>query len=627
MNNSKGKTDRKIQGNFGNIKNKTISIFSVFLLLVSIILASATLAQAATLSLSWNPNNEDDLAGYKLYYDNKLEGDFQNVVDVGMVTEYEITNLPCGDTYRIALSAYDVYNNESELSETISVSIPQPDFKIETGEISINHDWIRVTYNQPFTDPVIVANCPSNNDDSPVTIRIRNIDKDGFDIRLQEWEYLEQPHEEEVVSYLVVERGHFILDDGTVLESGSFTIDNTDSFETISFCQSFNQLPVIMTSVVSTNEPEAVVCRVDNINLSGFDFLLQEQELDDQIHAGETISFIAWEPSQGSIDGLQYEIRRDSDLTENFSTISFNETYSAVPHVLASLQTINGSDPANLRYQNKDVSGIELKITEEQSSDSEMTHAAEDVGFMIFAAEPPANDEHSTGDDTAVSAGGGTETPDDGGATTSGGNTGTSSTSDKSVNLFNSTLDINSGDHIDVTIDGGTEPYVVTSTNDAVATATIDGNTMTITGMVAGTATLTITDAKGNSGHLVVNVKTAATAKGNPNTPMTPVELGTTVNPTHTHLDVAEGKVTIAPQLMVADEKSVAFPIMLIWIPEAGMGFNVSKLTTTDYHNGVLTITLGTIDFSGYAGTYDIFYGYVDVDGNIHYNAYELSIQ
>jgi hypothetical protein len=623
MNNNDCKASREIQWSFSDIKNKIATIFPVFLFVVSIILALATLSQAASLSLSWNPNSEDDLAGYKLYYDNKLEGDFQNIIDVGMVTEYEITNLPRGATYRIALSAYDVHNNESGLSETINVSISQPDFKIETGEISVNHDWVKVIYNQSFTDPVVVANCLSNNDDSPVTIRIRNVDKDGFEIRLQEWEYLEQPHGGETVSYLVVERGHYTLDGGAVLESGSFTIDDMDSFKTIDFYQSFNQLPVIMTSVVSTNEPEAVVCRLDNINLSGFDFCLQEQELNDQVHAEETISFIAWEPSQGSIDGLRYEVGVDSGLTDDLSTISFNETYSAIPHVLASLQTTNELNPANIRYQDKDVSGIELKITEEQSSDSEMTHVGEDVGFMVFAADPPANNENSGGDDAAGSVGGGTETSDDGGAT--GGST--TGGIEEPTDLFNSTSYMDSGTLVNVTINGGTEPYVVTSTNDAIATATINGNIMTITGIAAGTTTLTITDAKGNSGYIVVKVKTAAAAKGNPNSPMTPVGLGTTVNPAQTHIDAAEGKITIAPQLMVADEKSIAFPIMFIWIPKAGTGFNVSKLTATEYSDGVLTIKLGTVDFTGYAGTYDIFYGYIDVDGHIHYNAYELTIK
>ena len=40
---------------------------------------------------------------------------------------------------------------------------------------------------------------------------------------------------------------------------------------------------------------------------------------------------------------------------------------------------------ANLRRQNKDLYGIDIKITEEQSSDSEMDHTTEVVGYMVFA--------------------------------------------------------------------------------------------------------------------------------------------------------------------------------------------------------------------------------------------------
>ncbi len=627
---SNNRINRKIQGSFIKIKDKVISFFfSYLILLVGVILLSAVVSQAASLSLSWDPNSEADLAGYKLYYDSNSDGDYQNIVDVGMVTEYEINNLPCGATYRVALSAYDVSHNESELSAEVDVPIPQPNFKLESGEITINHDWIKVKYRQSFTDPVVVANCLSNNDDNPATVRIRNIDKDGFEIRLQEWDYQEQTHSEESVSYLVMERGHFTLEDGTVLEAGSFTTNNTDFFGTFKFCQTFNQLPVIMTSVVSINEPDAVIGRLDNINLSSFDFCLQEQELNDQTHVEETVSFIAWEPSQGHIDELQYEVGNTPGITHEFTTIRFDDT-SDTPHVLASMQTTNGFDPGNLRYQDKDVSGIKLKIAEEQSSDSEIEHVAENVGFMIFSTSPSINDGMSDGDndDTGSTGGSGSTTPSGGsGGAPSGGGGGSDTSSSKPVDLFHSTLNISGGTSINVSITGGTEPYTVTSTNDAIASATITGKMMILTGIADGTATLTITDNEGNSGQIVVIVKTVPAADGNPKTPMTPVDLGTVVHPTKTHLNIAEGKITIAPQLMIADGKSITSPIMLIWLPEAGVGFDISKFTTAKYQDGVLTVNLGTIDFTGFPGTYDIFYGYFDVDGHIHYNAYELTIQ
>jgi len=47
--------------------------------------------------------------------------------------------------------------------------------------------------------------------------------------------------------------------------------------------------------------------------------------------------------------------------------------------------TIYGRDTANLRWQNKDFYGIDIKITEEQFRDSEIYHTTEVVGYMVFA--------------------------------------------------------------------------------------------------------------------------------------------------------------------------------------------------------------------------------------------------
>jgi len=41
----------------------------------------------------------------------------------------------------------------------------------------------------------------------------------------------------------------------------------------------------------------------------------------------------------------------------------------------------------------------------------------------------------------------------------------------------------------------------------------------------------------------------------------------------------------------------------------------------------LLTANIGTVNFTGYPGVYDIYYGYLDGSGGIHCNAYELTVQ
>jgi hypothetical protein len=67
--------------------------------------------------------------------------------------------------------------------------------------------------------------------------------------------------------------------------------------------------------------------------------------------------------------------------------ISFNQTFINSPVFISDMQTINGSDPANVRWENKDAQGVYVKICEEQSRDSETFHTAETVGFMAFSVQ------------------------------------------------------------------------------------------------------------------------------------------------------------------------------------------------------------------------------------------------
>lgn len=114
---------------------------------------------------------------------------------------------------------------------------------------------------------------------------------------------------------------------------------------------------------------------------------------------------------------------------------------------------------------------------------------------------------------------------------------------------------------------------------------------------------------------------------GNPAAAQDTVELGTAVDPADNTVTVAAGNVSIAPQLNVADCGDVAQPVCYVYLPAAGFGVDLSAFVTDTCAAGVLTLDLGTIDFTGFAGTYDMYIGYVDGDGDIQYSAYRLVVE
>lgn len=71
-------------------------------------------------------------------------------------------------------------------------------------------------------------------------------------------------------------------------------------------------------------------------------------------------------------------------VTDKFYSLAYPKATAALPMLLADMQTTNGGDTANLRWQNKTLSRVEVKVAEEQSKGSETTHGKEVVGYILL---------------------------------------------------------------------------------------------------------------------------------------------------------------------------------------------------------------------------------------------------
>jgi aminopeptidase YwaD len=97
-----------------------------------------------TLYLSWSPNSEPDLAGYYVYYGTQ-PGVYDTIRTV--TSEYDtLRNLIDGTTYYLALSAFDLDDHESFLTEDIEIettSIPSTPTGITSTSLvnAIVIDW------------------------------------------------------------------------------------------------------------------------------------------------------------------------------------------------------------------------------------------------------------------------------------------------------------------------------------------------------------------------------------------------------------------------------------------------------------------------------------------------------
>ena len=69
---------------------------------------------------------------------------------------------------------------------------------------------------------------------------------------------------------------------------------------------------------------------------------------------------------------------RDEPISKALSSA----TSDSPPLFLARMQTLAGADSSAVRYRNSTPTGVQIRIEEEQSKDSEISHAKESVGYL-----------------------------------------------------------------------------------------------------------------------------------------------------------------------------------------------------------------------------------------------------
>jgi acyl-homoserine lactone acylase PvdQ len=258
---------------------------------------------------------------------------------------------------------------------------PRDESEVPIGEADVatfdqpdRDTWTLVSFDRSYDDPVVVTGPVSAYGGHPLTLRGRNVAGDGFEIRIDEWEYLDGPHKTEDVPWLAVERGVHDLD-GATIQAGTVDIDHTWTTVSLSL---FDESPIVLTSVLSDVGGDGVITRQRTVDAGSFDVRLQEAESSDRTHKTETVHYVAIEPVE--TDGLTARTVEGVDDAE--TTIS-SAGFSSPPATVAQVQTFAGPNPVTLRHRNRSDSGIDVFLQEEQSGDDETDRDhPETVGFV-----------------------------------------------------------------------------------------------------------------------------------------------------------------------------------------------------------------------------------------------------
>ena len=352
------------------------------------LLSFSTNSPASSLTLAWEPVAGDPrIAGYEIHI-GRASGRYEWVLDADQegaaTSRLKFEGAEPGVIYYLAARSRNHDKTQfSAFSKEIRISLDTP--PIEIGELLVDDAWQWVSFQERFTDPIVVATSPSESGADPLVVRLSGIEPHGFWIRLQEWDYLDGWHTFESVGYIAMERGLYQLENGAQIEAGRLATTADQNKVQAGFSRAFASTPVVIAAVTSDQCADAVTTEIQGVDRFGFSVGIIEQEANDQQHVTERLDFIAWEVSSGTVSGKQYEVgRTPTEVTHRPYEIRFSTAFQTVPILLAHLQTTNGGDPAALRWQTKNSEFAGLRIVEEQSFDAETSHIPETAGYILI---------------------------------------------------------------------------------------------------------------------------------------------------------------------------------------------------------------------------------------------------
>ncbi|OZG73785.1 hypothetical protein BTA51_08215 [Hahella sp. CCB-MM4] len=230
----------------------------------------------------------------------------------------------------------------------LGVSFVGSSYGFENNSIAIDSSWTLIDASS-YTDPVLITGIATRNDPEPGVVSVMKDTNGDFNVRFREWNYLDGNHGMESMAYLLLEKGHTQLADGTVIETGTFSLNQNKS--NVFFDQAFDHAPLVFLSPQSENDSEAYSLRVEGITRYSFSATLEEQELNGSgSHNSEEIAYLAI-----------YNADNDGAF-DNGATFE-------------TLQALINDQPA-------DISGNYIFLEEEQSKDAEIVHVDEVVSVL-----------------------------------------------------------------------------------------------------------------------------------------------------------------------------------------------------------------------------------------------------
>jgi len=269
---------------------------------------------------------------------------------------------------------------------------------MEVGQVSVGDTWQLVNTQVSYANPVVIASFVMSSNILPVSVRVRNVMPDSFEIRL------ENPSgstlSSDIVNYMVIEEGTWTVG-GTTIEAHRYntaTVGSSSGWnaDSMSYDNVYGTDPIVLHQLMSDNDPAWITTWVSQNgsqtnppNTSGFQMALNCAETCTSHGASETIGWVAIQMSvTDTVNGVDFETQRTADNVTGYPNCintSLLQSYSVAPIVLSSMLEMDGGNGGWNVICNQATSQAGFHSEEDQVGDSERSHTGETHGFLAFA--------------------------------------------------------------------------------------------------------------------------------------------------------------------------------------------------------------------------------------------------
>ena len=308
---------------------------------------------------------------------------------------------PDEGTYLVTLSVED----DSSAKDTYGIPVTVKKFSQDTTVAGVDIDcsdstWVigevgsvtttdqneRVSFQNTYKNPVVITGGFRRSGAHHTTVRVQNVSTNGFDIRLIDWECRNPAHGPEKIPYMVVESGTYQLPNGKKLMAGNYSLVTHEWGQRL-FPGSFDELPILLSQVITENESDPVVVQFDKtlLEVDKFTMRLHENRRADSVHAPERVGVVAVEPGVYSNADFSFETAdKDFPIGPSIRSIPLRQTYESTPVVFGSIQTTNENLSATVHTRSVGLDTVRLSLDYENCSNFEGFALEEQMNYLTF---------------------------------------------------------------------------------------------------------------------------------------------------------------------------------------------------------------------------------------------------